>query len=416
MSFATAETPGGNGSTVKGGAIVVLLLASSLTVLAGTLVAPGLPAMRIAFAAQPGADLLVRLVLTMHALGVVVGAPLAGLAIDRVGRRFVLLVGLLVYCLGGISGLWLPTLPLILAGRLVLGIGVAAVMVAATTLIADLASGEARGRLMGVQAAFMGLGGIVFMVLGGWLSDISWRWPFAVYAIGFGLVPAVLLALPADRPHVQTTQARVRLPRSVLLVSAAALVGMLFFYLVPVQLPFLLDHRMAADGMRIGLSLGLMTVVSSTSAFLYSRIQRRLGSAGVLVLTFAMMVPGLAVLGWAGSWSGVIAGLVVFGAAVGLLMPNSNLWTSQLVPASQRGKALGFLTTAIFLGQLLSPLVTAPLLSAGVSLGRLFLVSAGAAGVVALGCIPVFLVGRPAGIKRPTPVVRHSSVHGREKS
>ena len=57
-------------------------------------------------------------------------------------------------------------------------------------------------------------------------------------------------------------------------------------------------------------------------------------------------------------------------------MPNLNLWTSEIVPAAQRGRALGYVTTAIFLGQFLSPIVTLPVTAAGASLGTLFLLSA----------------------------------------
>ena len=79
----------------------------------------------------------------------------------------------------------------------------------------------------------------------------------------------------------------------------------------------------------------------------------------------------------------------MFGAAAGLLMPNLNLWTSELVSAAQRGRALGYLTTAFFLGQFFSPIVTLPATAAGASLGTLFLLSAAFSavfGLVLLGC------------------------------
>lgn len=51
----------------------------------------------------------------------------------------------------------------------------------------------------------------------------------------------------------------------------------------------------------------------------------------------------------------------MFIALLGLLTPNLNVWTTITVPAALRGRALGGLTTCLFLGQFLSPIVTQPL-------------------------------------------------------
>jgi MFS family permease len=371
------------------GRAVVLLLASSLTVLAGAIVAPSLPGLRAAFAHQAGVELLARLVLTAPALGVVLGAPLVGRLVDGLGRRKVLVAGLMIYGLGGTSGLWLPTLPTILVGRFVLGLGVAGVMTASTTLIADLTAGPQRGRFMGFQAAFMGLGGLAFLTLGGRLADVGWYWPFATYAAAWLLVPAVLFTLPPDGPRRTSASQTRSLPRAVLGLYAFAFGGMVLFYLAPVQLPFLLNQRLSAGGTGIGLVLGLMTVTSASSSFLFARLQRRLGFGGVLILTFACMAPGLALVSWASTWAGVLLGMAVFGVSVGILGPNLNLRITALVPDDQRGRALGNLITAIFLGQFLSPVIASPVLLAGGSLGLVFGLGAGLAGLIMMAAVVV---------------------------
>ena len=42
---------------------------------------------------------------------------------------------------------------------------------------------------MGYQSAFMAFGGVFFVMGGGFLSDISWRFPFAIYLMGLVLLP-----------------------------------------------------------------------------------------------------------------------------------------------------------------------------------------------------------------------------------
>jgi MFS family permease len=75
---------------------IALLLASSMTVMAGAIIAPALPDIERIFADQPRVELLVRLVLTLPALFTAIVAPVAGWAIDRFGRRRLLLGGLML--------------------------------------------------------------------------------------------------------------------------------------------------------------------------------------------------------------------------------------------------------------------------------------------------------------------------------
>jgi MFS family permease len=142
---------------------ISLLLISTLTVMSGATIAPSLPAMREYFADIPNADYLVRLALTLPALLIALGAPVVGLIIDRLGRKPLLLLALILYGLAGSSGLFLNSLNLILVGRVFLGISVAGIMTTATTLIADYYTGNARAQFLGLQAGFMGLGGVVFL-------------------------------------------------------------------------------------------------------------------------------------------------------------------------------------------------------------------------------------------------------------
>jgi MFS family permease len=185
--------PNPNSWTTK----LTLLLASSLTVMSGATVSPSLPAMKQQFeSAISDPDLrttLVKLVITLPALFIVIGSPIAGLIVDRFGRKPLLLITAILYGFAGSSGLYLESLPTILVGRAVLGLAVAGVMVSATTLIADYYSGSARAAFMGLQAGFMGLGGVVFLTIGGALAQQNWHYPFGIYLFAWLIVPLIVL-------------------------------------------------------------------------------------------------------------------------------------------------------------------------------------------------------------------------------
>lgn len=351
------------------GGKVALLMAGSLTVMAGTVVSPVLPAIHEVFASLPNVELLAKLVLTLHALAVVLTAAGLGFVADRWGRKPLLLAGLVIYALGGASGLVLNDLHGVLAGRLVLGLGVAGVSTAATTLIADYYSGAERSRFMGLQAAFMAGAGFVFLVSAGALADFNWHAPFAIYLVALLIVPAAALLLPEPVRGGSGRGAGAEAPRTrwalTGLLLFMAVLGMMLFYAVPVQAPFLLKARLGATGLHVGVALGIVCSCAAITSLFFHRIWHVLGFKGTLALMFLAEAVGFFGLAHARSYLAVVPALCALGPGFGLLIPNLSTWMAGLVEARHRGRMLGLLTTCLFLGQFLSPLVSHPVLRWG---------------------------------------------------
>ncbi len=386
---------------------LTLLAVATLIVMSGATITPSLPAMEEHFADVPNVGILVRLVATMPALFIVLGAPAVGYIADRWGRKRLLAFSTILFGLGGSSGLVMDSLYGVLAGRAVLGLAVAGVITASTTLIADYYTGSARARLMGLQSAFIGLGAFVFVLAGGALSDISWRGPFFVYLTAFAFAPLVFLALyePARvsaeaaapaRPAVgpgppEAPARRAGFPlRALSLSFALSLVTQMVFYLVPVQGPFYLKEMSGASGAQIGLAIAAITIFGATTSFLYRRISVRIGIVGVVVLASLLMGCGYLVVGLGSIYAHVILGLAIAGLGLGLTMPNMNTWAAAITPERYRGRALGGVATFMFMGHFISPVVSQPLT---IILG--FSTTFVLAGVLLLFVAAVFLIARP---------------------
>lgn len=344
---------------------ITLLLASTLTVMAGATISPSLPAMQSYFNEVENVDFWVRLVLTIPALSIVIGSPVAGQMVDRLGRKSLLIGSAVLYGLGGSSGFLLNSLFAILIGRALLGLGVAGVMVSATTLIADYYQGEKRANFMGLQSAFMGFGGVIFLTVGGYLADLNWRLPFLIYLFAWILLPLVIFSIWESK-HIQDDAVSVPnssvLPVKLLgLIYASIMLMQVVFYLIPVQLPFYLVNLSNASATQSGLAIAFCTLFSAFASMAYGKIKQRYSLIVILALSFALMGVGNIIIGLASTYSIVLLGLVVAGMGLGLAIPNLNVWLSAEVPDSLRGRALGGLTTFMFLGQFLSPIVTQPL-------------------------------------------------------
>ena len=345
---------------------ITLLLISTLTVMSGATIAPSLPAMQEYFADVDNSALLVRLVLTIPALFIAFGGLFAGQLVDRLGRKPLLLAASLLYGLAGGSGFVLNSLGAILIGRALLGLSVAGIMTGATTLIADYYQGQKRADFMGLQAAFMGLGGVVFLSVGGFIADLNWRFPFLIYLSAWLIFLAIAKFLyePDRQKNSMTDFANStlsKMPWGVLsMIYGVALFYMVIFYLIPVQLPFYLQSLGDNSASAAGFAIAGFTLASSIASLRYGFVKKRLGFVRIVVAAFAIAALGYTIIGFASSYNLVLLGLIVAGLGFGLLMPNLNVWLSSIITDELRGKALGGLTTFFFLGQFLSPIVSQP--------------------------------------------------------
>lgn len=345
-----------------------LLLVSTLTVMSGATIAPSLPAMREYFSNVQNADYLVKLALTLPALFIALGAPLVGIIIDKLGRKPLLIVALILYGIAGSSGLILNDLTLILVGRALLGISVAGIMTTATTLIADYYIGAARAQFLGLQAAFMGLGGVFFLSFGGFIADQNWRYPFAIYLFSLLLVPCALSFLVEPERHqpinpnqeiVTETQ---KLPiKLVIITYGIGILTQIVFYLIPVQLPFYLKQLFNAGASQSGIAIALATLLSAMASLLYREIKAKLSFTAIYGIAFLNMGIGYYFISIGKPYLIILLGLGIAGSGLGLLMPNMNFCLTSVTPDAMRGKIISGVTTSLFLGQFLSPLLSQPL-------------------------------------------------------
>ncbi len=339
-----------------------VLAAATLTIMAAAIIAPSLPAMREVFAGTPGSGLLVRLALTVTSLAIAISAPLSGIVADRVGRRPLLLTGLVLYAITGTAGFFVSDLSLLLITRAGLGLAVGGIMTAVSTLITDWFEGPGRASFLGLQQAFASLGGVVFLPLAGLLATVNWQAPFWMYSVSAIVAVFAIVSLrepPRSDPKVGEDQ-RARLPGRIIGVYVLALVATLVFYMAPTQLPFLLEG-FGSGPAAIGAVVAGSTLTSVAGALAFPHLRKRLNPTTITTISVALLGAGWLLIGTAGTVVQVVAGLLVGGFGVGFVVPNLNLRLAEFAGPAQRGRVLSGLVTGIFLGQFLSPLVVQPL-------------------------------------------------------
>ena len=175
--------------------LAAAVLGSSLAFVDGTIVNVALPAIQRDLGASVAqaqwvveayALLLAALLLPGGALG------------DRLGRRRVFLVGVLVFAAASVACMFSRTVHQLIAARAVQGLGGALLVPGSLALISLAFPEQERGKAFGTWAAFSGITSAVGPLLGGYLVDrFSWHWAFAmnlplallVLAIAWARVP-----------------------------------------------------------------------------------------------------------------------------------------------------------------------------------------------------------------------------------
>ncbi|RUR56367.1 MFS transporter [Vreelandella populi] len=340
-----------------------MLFASTMTVMSGAIIAPALPGISRHFSEHP--QVLIQLILTLPALMITLFSPLMGYLSDRFGRKLLLLLMLSIYGLAGGAGFLIDSVELLLASRALMGIAVAGILSISTTLVGDYFEGSERVRFLGLQSSCMALGGVVFINLGGLLSDWSWRGPFLLYLTGVLLLPYAWAMLREPRlpgaTHTDSAQALARVDYwRTGLGYLIAMLSMMMFYMFPAQLPFLLSEQGEISGMAIGIALSMSALTASIVAFGYGYYKPFFSVMTIYVLGFALAATGFLVVGFTDSYAMAIVGAAISGFGLGAFMPNTTTWLMRITPQRVRGRVFGGFTSTFFFGQFISPIAVAP--------------------------------------------------------
>lgn len=395
-----------------GGWQAALLLAGScMPVMGSVLITPILPQLSAEFGDQPGADVLVPMIVAIPALMIAVFAPFAGQIVDRLGRKPLLLVAMFAYALAGAAPALLTTLQSILLSRVLVGVFEAAIMTVCTTLIVDYFHEEKRrNKYLGLQTVATTLGATVFIAIGGALGVGGWHTPFWVYTVAAVIGVLMIRGLWEPSRHDSTDThvaegVKVRIPWGrIAFPLAVTLFGGFAFYVIIIEASYLVVGTGVApeDTRTIGAVAAVASLATAAGAFTFARVAR-LTPKVLLPVAFGLQAIGMAVIAIMGTgFIGVGVGAVIASAGSGLLLPTLLTWTIAPLRFEERGRVTGLWTMAFFLGQFLTPLVMQGIVDGVGSLPT-------AVGVVGIGALIAAVITAVA-VARPAPVAAPATI------
>ena len=387
---------------LRDGQLLVVYAITLTGILANTMVAPSLPEIADHFKVSAA---IVALVVTSASLPGVVVAPVIGLLSDRLGRRTVLVPCLLGFGFGGMLGMLAPTFWMLLAARLVQGVGAAGLINLAVVILGDRFEGPARAQAIGRNAAVLTAGLAVFPLIGGALTDLGgWRLAFAPYLLAFAVAVAVVVVFPSDRPeepvstreHLQAARPYLH-DRRVQAMTLAGFVGFtLVFGLGLTALPLHLDSVFHLSSTVRGLILGLPAVVAIGVSLRMGTLAARFGTWDLVLVGFGALAVAFAGVAVAPIVGFVLLAALAWGLGETLVIVPLQTYATSIAPAEQRGMVVAMWVMAVRAGQAIGPILAGVAIT---GLGTRASFSIGAA-------IAVASVGVVAGVRHYLRVTR----------
>ncbi len=306
-------------------------------------------------------------------------APLWGRISDRIGRKPVLLVGLLGFALSFIivgfsTQLWMLFVALIIGGILTAGIWPAVL-----AYIADITTHEERGSLMGYAGAASGLG----IIAGPAISSVLTTWGMTVpfftsAALGLATAIAGFLFLPESLRQDRRAGPEKKMP---VLSTLRTPLGMFFFLMLfatfalacidttyvyfisdrfgvselPSGMPFLGGQLVLTGPNVLGIIFTAMGLIAVVSQLAVGKMMQKYGEEKTIVFGFGVLCAGMAFVVITVDLASLVLVTCLIALGGNLLNPAINTLVSKRSPEDQQGATMGLLGSFNSIGRVLGP-------------------------------------------------------------
>ena len=294
---------------------------------------PALPAAAKDLHATPAA---LELTISLYILGLAVGQLVYGPASDRFGRRPALLVGLSIFTIAGVAGLFAPDVHTLIVARFFQALGGCSGLVLARAMIRDTSQAHEAARRLALTNLLVTAGPAVAPLIGGGLSAL-WGWRtilVGLSALGVANFMMAWLLLQETRPEALFVSASRYARDYVGLLRSRQFLGYAVggacattsLYAFIACAPFIFVDRLHVPSASVGLYLALLVSGIWLGSLLASQLIARFSLTRFVVVANAVSVVAAAsflglLIADRATLVGIIATMFVFSVGVGAAAP-----------------------------------------------------------------------------------------------
>jgi MFS transporter, DHA1 family, tetracycline resistance protein len=341
--------------------LVIIFITVFIDLLGFGIIIPLLPFYAESFGANA---FTIGLLGTSYSLMQFAFSPIWGRWSDKIGRKPIILVGLLGSCLSYVTMALAGSLVLLFVARIVGGIAGANIPTA-QAYIADITTPEDRARGMGLMGTAFGLGFIFGPAIGGLLSRVSPETPmWFAGALCLANFVAAWFLLPESRSVSASTKSLGRMAAfrhamskpTLLLVLALYFIVTMAFSAFEATFALFSEARFGYTAASIGFLFAFIGVVLAViQGVLVGRAVKRFGERTLIPLALFLVSLSIGMLPFVWSVPTLLVALFLLAVGMGFNNPSLSSMVSKLSDADDQGGTLGLASSLASLGRVVGP-------------------------------------------------------------
>lgn len=299
---------------------IAVLSISPLTVLSQN-TSPALAEMVKAFPTVSAGT--IQMIVSSYGLIVVPFTIISGLLSTKMSKKPILYIALALLTVSGVIGLTANDPMMLLASRLIGGIGGGLLAPFASGLIRSFYEGEKFQSIMGVQSAVTNAGQMLISLVAGLLAVSNWHNVFYInfYAIVVALLILIGMKEPPRVVSAKSDESKPKMDKKVWLYAGLLFIstgGMIAYML---NTAIVLDAEGLGNAAVAGTVLTLSTVGTTIAGFLFGSFAKTVKSKAITWSFFLAMI-GLFICYFGTTLPVFIVGSIIFGFGMGFMFPS----------------------------------------------------------------------------------------------
>lgn len=292
-------------------------------------------------------------------------SPLAGRAVDKYGRKPMIIIGLFIFSMSELLFGLGQSVEVLFASRILGGVSAAFIMPAVTAFIADITTNETRPKALGYMSAAISTGFIIGPGIGGFLADIGTRVPF-FFAAAFGLTAMILSVFTLREPERHYEQTTIPQQKTgfrkvfsplyfiafmVLLISSFGLASFESLFALFVDRKFGFTAKDIALAISLGAIVGVIVQVG-----LFERLTRWFGEIRLIRYSLIGSTLLVLVMTYVTSYLSIILVTMVVFVGFDLMRPAVTTYLSKIA-GNEQGFVGGMNSMFTSIGNILGPII-----------------------------------------------------------
>lgn len=283
------------------------------------------------------------IVMSAFAVGVLIFRPLVGRKVDNLGRKIVLIFGILIFVISPVIYMFIKSVNLLIPIRIFHGLGLAAFGTASITLITDAAPLESQGEVLSYTGMVNTIAFASGPILGFWVLD---NWGFNIlfsFLSGLAILCLIFsLFLNETKTHLpagssvkyfKTIWKRKIIVAATVIMLIGLVHGGVMFYI-----PFYLEDFKV----NIGLFFSVYGISAFLIRFVVSKASDQIGRGPIVVFSLILLTVGVFMLSQATGVISMFIAAILYGFGFGAQQPVLTALVADNTTEETRGKVFSF--------------------------------------------------------------------------